>query len=119
MYRDVVRQTSSFKGIQPFEGDSLETSIQKFKLEGGDIEMGSPLLYTKKSDGVLPQTDIRTDRFEMAQSRMQAALEAEQAQRLKKKAERDAKVQEGVESPAEAAKTAENGQEAGSGNPTE
>lgn len=91
MFRTRFPRSSNLLGAPAYEGNSLAREIEKFQEEGGEIEMGSPLLYTKKSDGVRPETNIRTDRFEMAQNRMQAAYEAENAQRAKQRAEKDAK----------------------------
>lgn len=117
MYRYRINRSSNLECEQPYEGESLAREIERFQEEGGEIEMGSPLIFTKKSDGVRPETNIRTDRFEMAQDRMQIANEAKNAQRAKKKADDEAKSQPGVENALEATKTPEKGQETGSGNP--
>lgn len=48
-----------------YEGESIESLIAK-RLDGVDIELGGKaLLYTERKDGVLPETNIRTDRFDM------------------------------------------------------
>lgn len=117
MFRFRIRKNSQLKCEQPYEGLTLAREIEKFQEEGGEIEMGSPLIFTKKSDGVRPETNIRTDRFEMAQDRMQIANEAKNAQRAKKKADEEAKNQPGINSALETPKTNENEPETGSGNP--
>lgn len=49
-----------------YEGESIETLVAK-RMEGGEIELGGKaLLYTERKDGVLPETNIRTDKFDLA-----------------------------------------------------
>lgn len=49
------------------EGEPIEMKIER-KVNNGEPmnEPGVTLLYTERSKGVLPETDIRTDRFEIA-----------------------------------------------------
>jgi len=49
------------------EGEPIEMKIER-KVNNGEPmnEPGVQLLYTERSKGVLPETDIRTDRFEIA-----------------------------------------------------
>lgn len=73
-----------------YEGQSIEQQIAE-RMEGGTIELGGKaLLYTERKDGVLPETNIRTDRFDIAQ---QAYYAVEKA----RKAKRDAVPKEGKE----------------------
>ena len=37
------------------------------------ITDGAPIIYTEKKDGVLPQYDIRTDKWDIAQTAMDLA----------------------------------------------
>lgn len=47
-------------------GESIEEKIRKARANNTPNESISPLLYTDSKDGVLPQYDIRTDRFDIA-----------------------------------------------------
>lgn len=49
------------------EGEPIEFKIER-KVNNGEPmnEPGVQLLYTERAKGVLPETDIRTDRFEIA-----------------------------------------------------
>lgn len=49
------------------EGEPIEFKIER-KVNNGEPmnEPGVQLLYTERAKGVLPETDIRTDRFEVA-----------------------------------------------------
>lgn len=60
----------SYKGVirrnKTVEAKSIEQMLAD-KIEGEAIELGGKaLLYTERKDGVLPLTNIRTDRFDIA-----------------------------------------------------
>ena len=59
--------------IEPYEGESIETKVAKLVENNEPITDGAPIIYTEKKDGVLPQYDIRTDKWEIAQSAMDLA----------------------------------------------
>lgn len=48
------------------EGQSLEEFLRKATQGQEPIEATAKLTYNDRKDGVLPQHDIRTDRFELA-----------------------------------------------------
>ena len=52
------------------EGKSIEKELEKIMTQGVGIDNSAPLTYTERKDGVLPQYNIRTDRFEIAQNAM-------------------------------------------------
>lgn len=59
----------TLKCNEKYKADPREVKLQKIlNKEGGeDLEDGVfPIIYTNKKDGVLPEYDIRTDRFEVA-----------------------------------------------------
>lgn len=58
------------------------------------IENVAPMLYTERKDGVLPETDIRTDRFEVAQEAMGKVEKSIKAKREEKAAQQAAAQQE-------------------------
>lgn len=49
-----------------YEGESIEKKIERILANGEPIKDGAPLAYTDRSKGVLPEYNIRTDRFEIA-----------------------------------------------------
>lgn len=55
---------------EDYEGQSIERMIEKFLNEGTPIESISPTIYTLRSEGVRPEYDIRTDKWEIAQEAM-------------------------------------------------
>lgn len=59
--------------VESFEGESIEMKVAKLIENNEPITDGAPIIYTEKKDGVLPQYDIRTDKWEIAQSAMDLA----------------------------------------------
>lgn len=54
------------KRTEVYIGESIENMLAK-RLEGESIDINqSQLIYTDRKDGVLPQTNIRTDQFDVA-----------------------------------------------------
>lgn len=50
-----------------YEGESIERQIERIVTQNEPIDETAPLMYTDKTEHVLPQYDIRTDRWEIAQ----------------------------------------------------
>lgn len=59
--------------IESFEGETIEKKVAKILENNEPITDGATIIYTEKKDGVLPQYDIRTDKWEIAQSAMDLA----------------------------------------------
>lgn len=58
--------------VEEFEGETIETKCARIMLANEPISETVPLIFTEKKDGILPQYDIRTDRFEIANEAMDA-----------------------------------------------
>lgn len=62
-----VSKKSIIKRNKSFEGEGLEEEIIR-RLEGQEVELGTKTLgYTLREDGVVAMTNIRSDKFELAQ----------------------------------------------------
>lgn len=63
----IVRQPSriSTRGILR-QGQSLEEFLRKAMIGNEPIQATAKLTYNDRKEGVLPQHDIRTDRFDLA-----------------------------------------------------
>lgn len=48
------------------QGKSIEEKMREILNNGEPIEDSSPMIYTERAEGVQPQYDIRTDRFDIA-----------------------------------------------------
>ena len=61
---------SNLKTTESFIGESLEEKVRRVVDSGAPIESISPEYYTERKEGVKPETDIRTDRFDIALNAM-------------------------------------------------
>lgn len=53
-----------------FIGESIEEKVRKVTADNTNIEAISPIIYTERKDGVLPEYNIRTDKWDIAQQAM-------------------------------------------------
>lgn len=87
MLTNKITQKTEFKNTDRVSGDTIEMKIRKMMDNKEPMKgMGTGLLYTPRKDGVLPETDIRTDRFEIAveaTSRIAASYAAKREERAK------------------------------------
>lgn len=64
-----------------FEGKSIEREIERLTTEKTPIESVSPQIFTEAKDGVLPEYDIRTDRWDIAMEAMDSVAASYRAKR--------------------------------------
>ena len=64
------KNATAINSIETYEGETIEDKVRRVTLNNEPIEDTAPLIYTEKKDGVLPQYDIRTDKWEIAQQSM-------------------------------------------------
>ena len=67
--RIITKSYTQF-GVESYEGQSIEDRCKKLVETGEPIKDTSPLIYTPKDKGVMPQYDVRTDKWEIAQDAM-------------------------------------------------
>ena len=65
-----------------FEGETIETKIKRILDNKEPIEQISPIIYTERKNGVEPQYDIRTDRFDIALDAMDKVTATRLAKRM-------------------------------------
>lgn len=61
-----IKCKTSINHNESYEGESIETKVQRITLNNEPITDGAPIIYTERKDGVLPGYNIRTDRWEIA-----------------------------------------------------
>lgn len=64
----ILFNKTNFEINESVEGRSIEEKMRETTLNGQPIDSAAPLLYTDRKDGVLPEYDIRTDRWSIAQA---------------------------------------------------
>lgn len=58
------------------EGESIEKKVARITENKEPITDGAPIIYTNRDDGVIPAYNIRTDKWDIAQSAMDAIHKA-------------------------------------------
>lgn len=71
---------AEFGFLPTYEGESIEKKVRRVVENKEPITDGAPIVYTEKKDGVLPQFNIRTDKWDIALD----AMDKVQASRIAK-----------------------------------
>lgn len=91
MKRIIVKKSKKLSVNQSYEAEPLMHTLRRAMTSQEPISTTAPQVYTERKDGVRPEYDIRTDRFEVAREAMDAVSKAGIAKREGKK--------EGVQGP--------------------
>lgn len=71
MYKkDINRFTSGLEMGESYEGETMERMVERLTTSKEPIKQGTALIYTARKEGVLAEHDIRTDRWDIAISKM-------------------------------------------------
>lgn len=70
MKKAKVPNTTNFNVNTSYEAETIEEQMEKLTTMKQPIEATSPIIYTERKEGVKPEYDIRTDRWEIAQEAM-------------------------------------------------
>lgn len=79
MYKKATFPKTSLKVNKSYQGESIESKMNRIVNNKEPIKDGAPLIYSDRKDGVLPQYDIRTDKWEEAIDKMDYVARAHQA----------------------------------------
>lgn len=80
-YKQNVIVPTSIEINNSYEGERLEDKLSRMMNNKEPIKDGSPLIFTDRKDGVRPEFDIRTDRFEVAIDAMDKVDKSNKAKR--------------------------------------
>ena len=70
MRRVLIKPTRQFKCNESYEGVPLEIELEKMTMEGQKLTISASPVYTAREDGVVSETNIRTDKMQQAQDNM-------------------------------------------------
>lgn len=84
MYKGIKVTKSSIQVNKSTEGETIERKIRRIVNNNEPISDGAPLIYTERKDGVQPDYDIRTDRWEHAVEGMGKVSKMKFAEREKR-----------------------------------
>lgn len=79
MKKDIINKRKSYKHIlkkEGYEGENIENKVSRIVENNEPISDGAPLVYTERSKGVLPEYNIRTDKWNLALEKMEVVNEA-------------------------------------------
>lgn len=84
MYKKNKLNKTSINVNNGYIGETIEEKVRRIVINKEPISDGAPLIYTERKNGVEPQYNVRTDRFEIAVDAMTAGAKSEQAKRENK-----------------------------------
>lgn len=74
------------------EGEMIEQKVERIMTLNEPIQDGAPIIYTERKYGVMPEHDIRTDRFDLALDATGHIARSNTIKRMKNIAERENKI---------------------------
>lgn len=77
-----IKRVTGLSVNNSIEGESIERKIERLIENNEPISDSAPIIYTERKDGVLPQYDVRTDRFELAIDAMDIVSSSHVAKRV-------------------------------------
>jgi len=65
-----------------FTGETIEQYMNRVLVSGEPINAASPVIYTDRKAGVIPEYNIRTDRFDLALDAQSTIIKGQIAKRM-------------------------------------
>lgn len=81
MLRKRIDGNTSLIVMEDYEGETIEKKLRRVVNNKEPITDGAPIVYTERKDGVLPEYNIRTDKWDLAIEAMDVAHKTEIAKR--------------------------------------
>ena len=66
MKKLVIKNRTSINKNESLKGETIEMKIERIVENKEPITDGAPIIYTERKQGILPEYNIRTDRFDLA-----------------------------------------------------
>ena len=79
-----IKDKHNMQSVEIYEAETIEEKVRRIVDEKEPIEDGAPIIYQPKGDGVKPEYDIRTDRWQVAIAAMDK-VSADQLSKYTKK----------------------------------
>lgn len=81
MYKQIKPFKTSIVRNDSYVGETIEEKINRITNNKEPITDGAPLIYTERKNGVMPEYDIRTDKWEVAVEAMDTVAKTHIAKR--------------------------------------
>lgn len=82
MLKKSIDTSSNIRNIDYLEGETIEIKIARILANNEPITDGAPLIYNEREDGINADTDIRTDRWDVALQATDIVTKSKLAQRM-------------------------------------
>lgn len=92
MYKRNKMQRTTLSINESVEGETLEQKLDRVLNNGEPISDGAPKIFTERKDGVLPEYNVRTDRWEIAIDGTDIISKSHQAKRADRIEQKEAKI---------------------------
>ena len=79
----IPTHTGRMVSVECFEGETIEEKVNRVVNNNEPITDGAPIIFTEKKDGVLPEYNLRTDRWDVALTAMEKMDQARKAKKEK------------------------------------
>ena len=66
MIKKIITNKTSIVRLESREGETIEAKVRRIMSNNEPISDQAPLIYTERKDGINPDYDIRSDRFDYA-----------------------------------------------------
>lgn len=90
-----IKNKHNMQSVEVYEAESIEEKVRRVVNECEPIEDGAPIIFQERIEGVKPEFNIRTDRWEIAIEAMDK-VSADELSRYTKSQEKPG---EGIEKP--------------------
>ena len=97
MYRQTKMQRTGIKGITCYAGEQIEQRMRRIKETNEPISDSAPVMHNAKKDGVVPEGDIRTDKWAIAAENKNAVSNARFNMEKEREKTMGEKAKEGME----------------------
>ena len=88
-----IKDKHNMQPVECYEAESIEEKVRRVVNQNEPIEDGAPIIFQERGDGVKPEFNIRTDRWEIAIE----AMDKVSAEELSKYTKSQEKPGEGIE----------------------
>lgn len=88
-----IKDKHNMVSVETYQGECIEKKVQRIVNENEPIEDGAPIIFQERGDGVKPEFNIRTDRWEIAIN----AMDKVSAEELSKYTKTQEKPGEGID----------------------
>ena len=85
MKKVIIKDKHNIRSIETYIAETIEEKVRRIVDENEPIKDGAPVIYQERAEGVLPEYDVRTDRWQIAINAMEKVTNDQLNQYLRNK----------------------------------